>query len=157
MIGCRIGFGGKLVNMSVSKRLDSLITKEVKNIGLGVSIAMQLYDNPKLNNFDYKGNPANITEGYMVAFKGGLIVDKNDPKYETKLRQAIVQLLDLNVHLHNIGYIGFWENEGKMYIDLSVNILSVNMALTFGKQQDQIAIWDVLRSNSVNVADYTTY
>jgi hypothetical protein len=143
--------------MSVSKRLDALITKEVKNVGVGVSIAMQYYDNPKLNNFDYKGKPANITEGYMVSFKGGLIVDKNDPKYETKLRQAIVQLLDLNVHLHNIGYIGFWENEGKMYVDLSVNILSVNMALTFGKLQDQVAIWDVLRSNSVNIADYTTY
>jgi hypothetical protein len=142
--------------MSVSKRLDALISKEVKNIGLSGAIARQYFDNPKLNNFDYKGIPASITEGYMVAFKGGVIVDKTDEKYDLKVRQAICELLDLNTHLHNIGYIGFWENEGKLYIDLSVNILSVLMALTFGKQQDQIAIWDVLRSNSVVIADYVS-
>lgn len=134
-----------------------LISKEIDNIMIADKIAKQFHNDPKLNNFDMNGVPTILTEGYMVAFKGGVILNKvkeyNNYNMD-KVKQAILKLLDINVHLGYIGYIGFWENDDKLYIDLSVNILLVGAALTFGYMQEQIAIYDLKNHTEIKVADY---
>jgi hypothetical protein len=143
--------------MSFSERQQMLINREVNNIMVAMKIAEQWDNDTKLNNFDLNGHPTNITEGYMVAFRGGAVLNKvkSYNNYDMdQVKQAILKLLDINVHLGYIGYIGFWENEDKLYIDLSVNMFLINPALTFGHMQEQIAIYDIKNQKSVIVADY---
>lgn len=143
--------------MSFSERQEMLISREVDNIKIAYKIAMQFDNDPKLNNFDINGVPTILTEGYMVAFKGGVVLNKVKEynNYDmTKVKEAILKLLDINVHLGYIGYIGFWENEDKLYIDLSVNILLIGGALTFGHMQDQIAIYDLKNHKEIKINDY---
>jgi hypothetical protein len=41
-------------------------------------------------------------------------------------------------------YLGLWLNAGKLYLDVSQNILDATLAILAGIRRDQIAIWDVV-------------
>ena len=48
-------------------------------------------------------------------------------------------------------YIGFWIDDGVLYIDISKYIYNKSQALKFGKQNKQIAIFDLEKQESITI------
>lgn len=110
----------------------------------------------KLNNgcnIDVSLNVKKLHDGYMVSINGhekiidlnnGLndyITQKNIFDAITEKKQAIKQLKELN---HKSAfYIGLWLNDKKLYIDISINILSKYKAIAQGVKNLQYAIYDL--------------
>jgi len=46
-------------------------------------------------------------------------------------------------------YLGTWENEGKIYLDVSMNILSESDAVSLGRDNNQKAVWDVINQKEI--------
>ena len=119
--------------------------------GMGAGVASSILERVKANG----GLSVNMvngeepTAGYMVA-KGteyGQTVsaeDFYDPEKGPKI------LADyMKQHKEDLGtgknYLGLWHNteDGKVYLDVSENILDRGEAITAGQSRDQISIWDV--------------
>ena len=109
----------------------------------------------KLNNgcnIDASLNVKKIHDGYMVSINGHeKIIDINNIndintqkeiyKAITEKKQAIKRLKELN---HKSAfYIGLWLNDNKLYVDISINILSKYKAIAQGVKNLQYAIYDV--------------
>ena len=75
--------------------------------------------------------------GYIVAFKEfEKVIDMDNSIYET------MALLQDYIDKHNDSYIGFWINEGNIYLDVVQNISNYHIAILEGLRQNQKAIWD---------------
>ena len=48
-------------------------------------------------------------------------------------------------------YIGLWVNDNKVYLDVSTSFNRKNKAMKFGKNNKQIAIFDIKENKSINV------
>lgn len=89
------------------------------------------------------------TTGYMVAkgAKYGAIVDAEDFYDPIKGPKALADYM--KKHKAELGggknYLGLWHNteDGKVYLDVSENIQDKERAISAGRKQDQISIWDV--------------
>jgi len=46
-------------------------------------------------------------------------------------------------------YLGTWENEGKIYLDVSMNISSESDAVSLGRDNNQKAVWDVINQKEI--------
>lgn len=96
------------------------------------------------------------TTGYMVA-KGGTngdIVDAEDFYDPVKGPRILSSFLKTyRKELTSGGsYLGLWHNteDGKVYLDLSDNILDRNEAIAAGSRRNQISIWDVANFEEIN-------
>jgi len=46
-------------------------------------------------------------------------------------------------------YLGTWENEGKIYLDVSMNVSSESDAVSLGRDNNQKAVWDVINQKEI--------
>jgi hypothetical protein len=94
------------------------------------------------------------TEGFMVA-KGGkqsAIVDADEFYDPVKGPEAMSSFLKGNRELGEGAYLGLWHNQadGKVYLDVSENIMDRATAIAAGRERDQISIWDVANFEEID-------
>lgn len=94
------------------------------------------------------------TGGFMVA-KGGkqsAIVDADEFYDPVKGPAAMSSFLKENRELGEGSYLGLWHNQadGKVYFDVSENIMDRATAIRAGRDRDQISIWDVANLEEIN-------
>lgn len=88
---------------------------------------------------------ANLTSGYMVSISGyEVITTINDLTTNSLLAHARIA--------HALGgYVGLWLDNDKLYIDISLNIKSLENALKTGKFNNQLAIYDIVNAKEIRV------
>lgn len=115
----------------MKKFTEKLYNKMIKNGGLTINRHME-----ELTH--------NI--GYMVSVYG----------YEKKLNNFSFEEVGKVVSeyqkiVKGALYIGFWIDDGVLYIDVSKYIYNKSQALKFGKQNKQIAIFDLEKQESITI------
>lgn len=86
---------------------------------------------------DKNGRAADIRGGYMVSRKGGYIIPLDR---FNKISRAITKTM---AALRPFEFCGLWVNDGRVFIDISVNIKQLAHAQRFGAVNEQLKIWDV--------------
>lgn len=84
----------------------------------------------------------NPTTGYMCALVG---FEKQVPRVWNSydLQQVVNEWLsDIQYTGDSAAFIGLWENEGTLYLDLSQHFVDRDKAVAMGYQRNQLAIWD---------------
>lgn len=95
--------------------------------------------------------------GYMVAISGHERIIENVTN-EKQLQYLIADYLkDKAIILvsgitDNNKFIGTWINEGKLYLDVSVNIADKDAAIALAKSSNQLAIWDCENQTEIKTA-----
>jgi hypothetical protein len=92
-------------------------------------------------------NGVSPTSGYMVSLAGK---ESQHPDYST-IPADIVNEACREYHqtIEPNTYFGAWIDEDILYLDNSVNIASLDIAIAFGHANKQIAIWDVVNGKSI--------
>ena len=106
---------------------------------------------------DYNYNDFKSDRGYMVSLKGQEVkVNKNDieniKKEIEKKREFIQNKKGL--------YIGLWLDNDIMYVDVSIHIIDYMEALEVARNNDQLAIFDLKKKDSIYlnyIKYYTLY
>lgn len=128
--------GGGRVSGAVSKS----ILDRVKNFG-GLSVKILSGNEP--------------VAGYMVGDpRFGAIVSADDFYDETKITGILSDYLKKNKKelSGDDKYLGLWHNtkDGKVYLDVSQNILDRTEAIIAGQNNDQLSIWDVVKMEEID-------
>lgn len=102
---------------------------------------------------DYNLNNFNNNNGFMVSLKGQEVkIDKNDiqgiKKEIEKKREFIKDKKGL--------FIGLWLENDVIYIDVSVHIINYLEALEVARNNNQLAIYDLKKNDSIYLT-YTKY
>lgn len=95
------------------------------------------------------------TDGYMVAKppEFGIVVDEADFFDSVKGPKILADYMKKNrADLGRGGkdYLGTWLNEGKIYLDVSQNIMSREEGIRIGRERNQKAIWDVVNQVEID-------
>lgn len=94
------------------------------------------------------------TKGYMVAKPPsfGRVVSKEDFYDKDKGFQILRDYMRTHKEELATGkhYLGTWEHEGKVYLDVSENIMDETEATSLGRERNQIEIWDVANQKTIN-------
>ena len=95
---------------------------------------------------DYNYNDFKSSKGYMVSLKGQEVkINKNDiqgiKKEIEKKRELIKDKKGL--------YIGLWLEDDIMFVDVSVHIVNYLKALEVGRNNEQKAIFDLKKKDSI--------
>lgn len=95
------------------------------------------------------------TKGYMVAKGGtkGAIMDADEFYDPVKGPEALGSFFKAHKsELTGGDYLGVWDNkaDGKVYLDLSENIMDRSTAISEGRKRDQISIWDVTNFEEID-------
>ena len=85
-------------------------------------------------------------KGFMCSIKDLLIIDKKD--FNIKLLKYLVKD-NFSLLKSNENYLGTWEDNGKIYIDISKNFSSKEKALNTAKINKQLAIFDLKEMKSI--------
>ena len=93
------------------------------------------------------------TEGYMVAKPPSYskVVDETDffdPITGRKILSSYMK--EHKSDLAGTAYMGTWVHEGKVYLDVSENILDRAEAIRLGVERNQKAIWDVVNETEID-------
>jgi len=97
-------------------------------------------------------NELNPSTGYMVALVG--FERKVNRVWNTEdLRHVLNQWLsDISYTGDSIAFIGIWEHEDKLYLDLSQRFTDREMAVVTGQQRNQISIWDCVNKTEIKTS-----
>ena len=90
------------------------------------------------------GEVANLSTGYMVSYLRYEKIVNGIKFIELK---SVKRYLKIAKQLN--AYVGFWFNDGKVYIDISINAVYKEDALAFAKHEKQKAIFDVSRNETI--------
>lgn len=85
-------------------------------------------------------------KGFMYSIKDLLIADKKD--FNVKLIKSLVKQ-NFNLLKSNENYLGTWEDNEKIYIDISSNFNNKEKALDVAKINKQLAIFDLQEMKSI--------
>jgi hypothetical protein len=104
----------------------------------------------------------NPSTGYMVAQKGFEKVVELDGELGLNQFQYEVRnywTKDVWDQLYNRTdiYMGFWVNQGKLYIDLVERIENRETAIAEGLRNNQIAIWDAFLQKNIHLQPTSYY
>ena len=99
--------------------------------------------------FNFDAVPQKFETGYLASYKTPSIVFK-ESKFP-KVFELSEMIKKLYFKASSSDFIGFWVNEGKIYIDLTRHIVDKKPAILFGINQDQIAIWDCEKNKLINL------
>jgi hypothetical protein len=93
-------------------------------------------------------------KGYMVSkpTKFSRIVpakDFYDPKEGWKILREYEQKHSEDLATGK-NYLGTWEHEGKVFLDVSQNIMDRDEAVSLGRNNDQLKIWDVVNQKEID-------
>lgn len=88
----------------------------------------------------------NPSLGYMVSLKG----------YEEKHRDIDDDIVFAYIYKHSLNlcptnYVGLWK-DGVWHVDISVHILDLDLAIKVGEKNEQKAIWDCSKKESIYLA-----
>lgn len=130
---------GNRAGSSVSNKLTRSVLDRVRAKG-GLSVRMRDGSEP--------------VKGYMVSRKGmSKIVADKDFFDANKGKKILADYL--KEHKTELGtgkdYLGIWHNKKnhKVYLDVSMNIMSRRNAIELGKKNNQISIWDVVKLDEI--------
>lgn len=84
--------------------------------------------------------------GFMVSIKDLIIVNKKD--FNVKLLKSLVKN-NFTLLKSNENYLGTWEDNGKIYIDISSNFNNLDEALKVAEDNKQLAIFDLQKMESI--------
>ena len=99
---------------------------------------------------DYNYNNFNSDKGFMVSIKGQEVkVNKNDIE---EIKKEIEKKREFIGNKKGL-YIGLWLDNEIMYVDVSIHIIDYMEALEVARNNDQLAIFDLQKKDSV----YLTY
>jgi len=89
------------------------------------------------------GSFAVLKRGYMVSLKG--------TETQTTLKDFSKSLLKQYIKLatKRDAFIGLWLDNGVLYVDISVNVMKRETALSMAKLNNQLAIYDVINNVSI--------
>jgi hypothetical protein len=94
------------------------------------------------------------TKGFMVAMGGskGAIMDADEFYDPERGPEALGSFMKSNRELSEGSYLGLWHNQadGKVYLDVSENIMDRDTAIDAGRKRDQISIWDVANFEEID-------
>lgn len=94
--------------------------------------------------------PATYKRGYMVSLDGSeLKLNINDLKVKT-IKQYQKQAKQARA------CVGFWIDEGVLYLDISKHYTSKNSAVRSALKNNQIALFDIYNNTSVYLKDIKT-
>lgn len=89
------------------------------------------------------GSFAVLKRGYMVSLQGS--------ETRTTLKDFNKSILKRYIKLatKREAFIGLWLDKGVLYVDISVNIMKRETALSMAKNNNQLAIYDVINNVSI--------
>jgi hypothetical protein len=104
--------------------------------------------NKEAFNFDKQGKALSFNQGYMVGgFHKCLKVKQDNLK---ELKKAINEMLEILDQCFNSDYVlGWWDHEGFIYLDISKNVLKLDLAKKIGIYQNQKAIFDIKEGKEI--------
>ena len=97
--------------------------------------------------------PIESKTGYMVSYfetEKTFNIDKIDYEAISNI------ILERQADLKENEYLGFWIYEGKLYIDISINILDLKQAKKVGINNNQLAIYDLSNDTSIEIMEEVT-
>ena len=83
---------------------------------------------------------SSLKTGYMVSLKDYEVIIK--ASQATKLFYEIGRANAIAENIDN-SYVGIWIEKELAYIDVSINIKDLDKAIEFGKNNEQLAIYDI--------------
>lgn len=107
-----------------------------------------------LETFKNGGNSVNpltgeIPEkGYMVSLQG-TEVRKNLKQDLFYLEQSLTDYIQDNKETLKDEFLGTWISKGTLFIYVSLNILDRDEAIKIGKENNQLAIYDIVRGKEI--------
>ena len=104
-----------------------------------------------LKNFIEKQGATLDKSGKAVDFENGFQVSKKDCfilelKNINKILKSINELLK---EIKQGEFVGLWVEDNKIYVDISIKINNLKNALSFGKMQNQLSIFDWKNKNCI--------
>ena len=97
--------------------------------------------------------PIDSKTGYMVSYfetEKTFNIDKIDYEAISNI------ILERQADLKENEYLGFWVDKGKLYIDISINILDLKQAKEVGISNNQLAIYDLKNDSSIQIMEEVT-
>jgi hypothetical protein len=113
--------------------LQSVLNKALLNNGISYSI-------------NYGNDEVNV--GYMVSKFGCETIS------QTLNLDIVINYVkhNLNELCNDEAYLGIWLTDGNWYLDVSFNILDLNEAIQFAKDNKQLAIWDCANKCEIKIS-----
>ena len=102
---------------------------------LAKKILEKISDGETGGTFSIRGRLQIATSGYFVATNG---IEFNQIPSEDVLQNEVYRIF----RLYPEPYIGFWLNDGKLYLDAVRWVSKEKEAIRLGKKKNQISIWD---------------
>jgi len=99
-------------------------------------------------SYNYNTGLMNPNKGYMVSLDGCEEISKRLTK-EVLTGYIVKHARDIEIN-DNI-FIGAWQSDNNIYLDLSINIDSLEKAWTQGMLNGQLAIWDCENSKEIQL------
>jgi hypothetical protein len=104
--------------------------------------------------FSLNANNEQPTSGYMVSLEG---TERTIPSYP-RYKEVIVNefCADYRVRMGDMPefmYFGAWLDDNTLYLDTSVNIENLDEAMKLGRDNNQLAIYDVKNQTSIRLTD----
>ena len=97
--------------------------------------------------------PIDTKTGYMVSyFETEKTYDLSDIDYKEISNLILKRQTDLKEN----EYLGFWVYKGKLYIDISINIKSLEQAQKVGIDNNQLSIYDLSNDTSIQIMQEVT-
>jgi hypothetical protein len=94
-------------------------------------------------------NGVSPTTGYMVSLAE---TERKLPEYSLcTLYEIETACREYHQTIQPNTYFGAWIDEDILYLDNSVNIQSLDIAIAFGHANKQIAIWDIANGKSIRL------
>lgn len=90
---------------------------------------------------DYHGKKIDYKRGYQISIKDLAIFDITQ---KTKILN-----FTKNLQLAKNEFLGFWVDNNKIYIDISKHYNNKNKAITEGKKNNQISIFDWYKKDCI--------
>ena len=93
---------------------------------------------------------ARLKTGYMVSVSGGMQIDAmaNQAAAEWVIRKVAEDARTRGA------YLGLWTDGGIIYVDISLNVKSLKVALALAEKENQLAIWDLQKNKCIYLKKY---
>ena len=119
-----------------------LTVKELQAIG-GITLNNDALDEAK-----------HLYTGFMVSIKAYEIIKKVEEVNDDMLYVLASSLSSEAIGFSYLGldsYIGLWIDDDYVYIDISINIKSYDLAVAFARLNNQLAIYDVYENTTIYI------
>lgn len=83
------------------------------------------------------------TKGYMVSLKGSEAKFYDIDEMSDERLDEICRVYRTTIDWRDGIYFGAWVDEDRLYLDVSLNIQDRDVAIAFGRANEQEAIWSV--------------